>query len=298
MATLADVETGVRAVRARIRYLAEGSFINRRYVSAGVEVNTGRYEDHEVTIRDGRSIADRFRLDVHGFQLLDHRSAVADFHDRDAVERLYAAESAELARAVTGADLVLPQGWMIRTSADIPRAGKVVGYRHQGGLQPPAGEAHVDFSPQTAPRTAETVYRAQAPDGPGYRRFTAFSLWRCFSPPPQDVPLALCDGRSLADDEGVPNTLHIVDEIPSEAERLAPLPDGEAPVAASIFRYRSGHVWWYFSNMHAGEALLFKFFDSDHDVAWRCPHTAFRDTSFANANHRASIELRLIAYYE
>jgi hypothetical protein len=43
--------------------------------------------------------------------------------------------------------------------------------------------------------------------------------------------------------------------------------------------------------------LLFKFYDSDHERAWRVPHTAFRDTSAVNANVRQSIEVRAIAYY-
>ena len=292
-------EEGVRTAPARIRYLAEGPFVTRRFVSAGVEHSTGRYEDRDVLIRDGRGIEPHFSLDVQGFMLANHRSAVADFHDKEAVIRLYPAEAASVVQRLTGADHVVPQGWMIRTSADLShRVGKVEGYEHQGGIQPPAGEAHVDYSPQTAPRTAEQIYRRAFPDGPGYSRFIATSLWRTFSPPPQDCPLALCDGRTLAEEEGVRNPLHIVDVMPSEEDMVAPIPGEDELVAASVFRYRPNHRWWYFSNMHEDEVLLFKFYDSDHSVTWRCPHTAFFDDSLPDARIRESIEIRSVAFFD
>jgi len=55
----------VRTVQATLRYLCEGSFVNRRFVSAGVERNTGRYEDHVMTIRDGRDLREHLTLDSH-----------------------------------------------------------------------------------------------------------------------------------------------------------------------------------------------------------------------------------------
>ena len=39
----ADIEDSVRSVDAEINYLLPGPDINRRFVSAGVEVNTGTY---------------------------------------------------------------------------------------------------------------------------------------------------------------------------------------------------------------------------------------------------------------
>jgi hypothetical protein len=298
MATIATDEPDVRSVPAQIRYLAEGSHVNRRFVAAGVEHSTGTYEDHAVSIRDGRAVRDRLSLDTHGFTLLDHRTAVTDFHDRDMVERLYCAEAAAFVKQLIGADDVVARGWMIRTSADLStRVKKVEGYAHHGGVQPPAGEAHVDYSPQTAPRTAARIYEQARPDGPGYSRFIAFSFWRTFSPPPQDCPLAVCDGRSVARDEGVPNPLHIVDEMPSAAAMVADIPGEDQLISASVFRYRPAHRWWYFSNMQVDEALLFKFYDSDHNVTWRCPHTAFFDNSLPNAQPRESIEARLVAYF-
>jgi hypothetical protein len=294
----ADPESGARTIQARINYLLPGSTVNRRFVSAGVEVNTGRYGPFAVSIRDGRTISDHFTLDTHGFRLAHHSSAVRDFYQKDEVDRLYPAEVAEAVQALTGASFVAVTGWMVRNSGDLSRFKRSQGpYVHQGGIQPPAGEAHIDTHPDFANAHARSVYERSRPDGPGYRRFIYSSFWRTFSAPPQDCPLALCDHRSVRDDEGVPNFLHVVDAIPQGDELLAPRADAGRP-AAAIFTFNPDHRWWYFSNMTRDEVLLVKFHDSDRSVAWRTPHTSFWDTSFPERKERASIECRSVAYFE
>ena len=302
MASVAEagIEESARATRALIRYVDPGDFVTRRYVSAGKEINTGTYSDHEVTIRDGMPIRDHFELDVHGFMIARQPTAVTDFHDKDEVDRLYEREVERHIQTLTGADKVVARGWMIRTSADLTERAsqKAENYQHTGGIQPPAGEAHIDLNTPTAQRMAEWTYKKQFPDGPGYKRFLISSYWRTFSPPPQDVPLALCDGRSSFGGEEKSNTLFIVDEFPEGEALTAPVEGEENMIAATIPSYHPGHRWWYFSNMQHDDALLFKFHDSDHSRTWRCPHTAFHDPSFADARIRESIEVRTVAFWE
>ncbi len=126
-------------------------------------------------------------------------------------------------------------------------------YVHGGGVQPPAGEVHIDTEPSRQQRVAERIYARERPDGPGFKRFIISSFWRTFSPPPQDCPLALCDGRSVRDDEGTPNVLWVVDDIPQGEALFAPMDDAGNPIAAAIFRHNPDHRWWYFSNMTRDE---------------------------------------------
>ncbi len=292
-------ERDVRTVEAAITYVAPGSLINRRFVAPGVECNTGRYETHRVPIRDGRGIKDHFSLDVQGFVLAEHRSAVTDFFDRDQVDRIYPGEVEDAVKALTGATRVALMSWMIRTSGDLAKHQRqTVGYTHKGGVQPPAGEAHVDFVPRCAERLAGELYEKAAPMGKGFSRFIASSLWRCFSEPPQDWPLALCDARSVGADEGIPNTLHVVDRIPDEDTMRGEMPGEESRVAAAIFRYNADHRWWYFSGMTRDEVVLLKFHDSERGKAMRTPHTAFCDPTFPDAKPRCSIEYRSFAFFE
>lgn len=288
----------VRTVHADISYLAPGSFVNRRFVAPGAEVNTGTYELHRVAVHDGRTVSEQFSLDKQGFVLAEHKSAVQDFIDSEEVDAIYPAEVHEIVRELTGADLISGRGWMIRTSGDLEiRRKKVIGYNHRGGVQPPAADAHVDFSPERAEIMARQIFAESFPGERPYRRFIASSLWRAFSDGPQDWPLALCDGSTVSPDEGTTNALFIVDEIPSREAMLGEMPGEDQAITAAIFHFSPGHRWWYFSNMHRDEVVLLKFHDSDPCSALRVPHTAFRDSSFAHARPRASIEFRTFAYF-
>jgi hypothetical protein len=114
-------EDRVRQTRAKLRYLAEGDFVTRRFVSAGAEHSTGRYEDHEMVIRDGRAIRDGLRLDTHGFQLAGHVSSIADFHNKDEIEARYAEEACGVIRRLTGASQVVARGGWCAPRANCPR---------------------------------------------------------------------------------------------------------------------------------------------------------------------------------
>ncbi len=295
---MAMTETEAPAIEAQISYLAPGSFINRRFVAPAREVNTGEYLPYPVMIRDARPRQADFTLGTHGFMLTRHQSAVRNFLDKDEVNTIYPAEVGAAIRQITGADRVATMGWMLRTSGDLSAyAREEVGYKHQGGVQPPAGEAHVDSSPDRVDRMAQAIYQQRFAGDPPYTRYLYTSFWRTFSPPPQDYPLALCDGNSVGDDEGVPNTMFVVDKIPSREEMLRPMPDEDKAIAAAIFQYRPHHRWWYFSNMTRDEVLLFVFHDSRRIPPWRVPHTAFLDRTRPAARPRESIEFRSVAYF-
>ena len=288
----------LRSIETFINYVEPGSTINRRFVSPGKEINTGTYTSYAVNIRDGREIKDRFSLDQHGFVLATVPSRIKNFFDKEEVDAIYPGEVVDAVRQLSGADCVAPLGWMVRTSGDLSKfQQQTSGYTHRGGVQPPAGEAHVDMTPDRAHAMASRIYDEHFPGGKPFNRFIASSLWRCFSRGPQDWPLAVCEGRSVNDDEGTPNTMFIVDELPDAEAMRAGIPDEDKAMAADIFHYSADHRWWYFSNMHRDEVLMFKFHDSDHSVAWRVPHTAFHDTSFANTVTRESIEFRTVAYF-
>ena len=278
-------ETRAAEVRSKIDYLVPTSRVNRRFWAPGKELNTGIYASYDVTIRNAR-LAGPFTLDEHGFCLGRHHTDVTDWEQNYGPDTRYAAQVGEVAQRLTGADFVVPLGGMVRASDQTSAT-----------VQPPAAEAHVDFTQRSAERIAERLYRRARPEARGFNRFIAFSLWRVLSPPPQDMPLALCEGGSVRDDEGTPNTKVDVDEIPTGEALFAPIDGEENMTAATIFHYSPDHRWWYFPDMTPDEVILIKLYDSDHAKAWRCPHTAFRDASRPGAYPRRSIEYRSIAYF-
>jgi hypothetical protein len=273
-------------VEAAIDYLTPGSRINRRYVAPGAELNTGRYAPQTVFIRNGRPVQSALGLDTHGFVISKQPSVVVDFRDKAQVDAVYCDEVARIVKALTGAQQVALLGYVLRTSGTTSSES-----------QPPAREAHVDMTTDRAVRLAAALYEKSFAGGPAYSRFIASSLWRPFTPPPQDWPLAVCDGTSVGDDEGVPNVMIRVAELP-DPDHIPSHCEGEhQSPAASVFHFSPKHRWWYFPDMTREEVLLVKFHDSDHSKAWRTPHTAFRDPRVQRAAPRESIEFRTIAYY-
>jgi hypothetical protein len=239
-------------VCSTIDYLVPTSRINRRFWAPGKELNTGVYAPYPVTIRNAR-LAGPFTLDAHGFCLTRHHTTITDWQNEYGAASRYATEVAEVAMLLSGADVVVPLGGMMRDSAATSPS-----------VQPPAAEAHVDFTQRCAERRADALYRKSCPHGPGYSRFFGFSLWRALSEPPQDMPLALCEGRSVRDDEGTHNTKVDVAEIPTGEALYAPIEGEEDMLAATIFHYSPAHRWWYFPDMEPDEVILIKLYDSDH----------------------------------
>lgn len=279
-------DSHVQGVEATVDYLTPGSRINRRYVAPGAELNTGSYAPHTVFIRNGRPVQGALGLDTQGFVLATQPSLVTNFKDKSEVDALYPAEVERIVKTLTGADLVAPLGYVLRTSGTT-----------SSEVQPPASEVHVDMTTDRAVRLAAAMYEKTFAGRGSFSRFIASSLWRAFSQPPQDWPLAVCDGTSVGNDEGVPNVMVRLAVLPDPDNIPEHCADEDKLPAASIFHFSPKHRWWYFPDMTRDEVLLVKFHDSDHSKAWRTPHTSFRDPRVHNAPSRESIEFRTIAYF-
>jgi len=138
--------------RAMIAYVRAGSR-RPRYYANDHSRDVLDIAPVEMDVTDARAQA--LTLDGAGFTLVLHRSAVADFADRAAVEARYRPEIVELVTALSGADLVLVNSpGIVRFSERSPHSGLLDNSR-------PARFAHVDVSDATA---AAFAHRAAAPD--------------------------------------------------------------------------------------------------------------------------------------
>jgi len=155
----------------------------------------------------------------------------------------------------------------------------------------PARFVHVDYSRQSFNDFARThldTAGVKDPEAWLAKRYVAYNIWRVMTPPPQDVPLGVCAAPSTAPEDVV--TGEAVIDAPGEPEFR---------FGSSLYRYNPAHRWFYFSNMHPGEALVFKAFDSDPDRLQGCPHSAFNDPNTPeDAVPRASVEIRAYAWFD
>jgi hypothetical protein len=218
-------------------------------------------------------------LEREGIALVTHRSAVADFRDAAAVGKIHPAEIEGLIGGLSGADrVVVSSPGVLRFGEKSPDCGRLDNSR-------PARFVHVDVSDPTAAAFAERS-RPKDVDRP-VRRFAHYNVWRVLTPPPQDVPLAVCDARSVQPSDLV------------EADAVFDNPDQpEWSFEALVVRFSPRHRWIYFSNMTPDEVLVFKTNDSDPAQPSRVPHSAFDDPSCPpGAVPRSSLEMRAIAYW-
>jgi hypothetical protein len=229
----------------------------------------------EMEVTDARACAPT--LDGAGFMLTEHLSAIADFGDRAAVEAIHRAEIVALVQQLSGADLVLVGSpGILRFSERAPQSGALDNSR-------PARFAHVDVSDATAAAFAQRG----APPGRPLARFVHYNVWRAISPPPQDVPLAVCDAR----------TVSAADLIAADAVFDSP-GKPEWSFEGLVLAHAPAHRWCWFPDMHRDEALIFKTHDSDRSRAHCVPHVAFDHSACpAHAAPRASIEMRALALW-
>jgi len=214
-----------------------------------------------------------------GYELFQHCSRVRDFKNKAEVGASHSAEIEQLIREVAGADrVVVNSAGVLRFGENSPETGK-----HDNSL--PARFIHVDISDSTARQFAARSEPRE--HGLRIRRFAHYNVWRAFSPPPQDVPLAVCDARSVS-----PGDLVAADAVFDVAG--AP----EWSFEGWVVRYNPSHRWSYFSGMSRDEVLVFKTNDSDPREPHCVPHSAFDDPSCPQgAPPRSSIEMRAIAYW-
>jgi len=218
-------------------------------------------DPHAVEIEDARSRPKAPALDEEGFALIAHKSAVTDFDNNDEINRLYRRETEQLLLDLTHADEVVLCSQPVRRTSEISRL-TVSQNLYDARV---ADFVHVDMSNSTAAAMARRTAK----------RYAHYNLWRVYSPPPQDMPLALCDIRSVAPSDLV------------EADAIMDIPGKkESSYVGLVVRYNSRHRWSYFSNMHRDELLVFKS---------QVPHAAFKYTT---CPPRASIEMRAIAYWD
>lgn len=231
-----------------------------------------------VAIEDVRYRATPPSLDIEGFRLYPHVSSVRDFRDRNEIERVHTDEIRELLLTVSGADHVTVTAPGILRFAERSKESGA----HNNSR--PARFVHVDVSDATA----TNFYARSRPDnGRRVRRSAQYNLWRALSPPPQDVPLAVCDARSLGAE----------DLIPADA-----IFDHNGVVAFSfealLIRHNPRQHWAFYSNMRPDEVLVFKTNDTDPECAHCVPHGAFDDPDCPpDVPPRTSIEMRGIAYW-
>jgi len=236
---------------------------------------SGEHEVRQMTIRDGRLLVGGFDLDVTGFELVEHRTQVRDFFDKDELKRVYYPEVEALIMSVSGASRVVVFDHTLRSGDEAEREAKLV--------REPVLNVHNDYTEWSGPQRVRDILPDEA-ERLLQKRFAIIQVWRAINRPIQSNPLAIADARSLAPKDLI------------RAERRYPNRVGETYRVG----YNPDHRWYYFPLMKRDEALVFKVFESAKDGRARfTAHSSFEDpTTPPGAPARQSIEARTLAFFD
>jgi hypothetical protein len=282
------LESSARSIAAQVPYIR--SDLDRVFVEFTARIlGPDRVEQRTVEIRNGRAAAEPPSLEREGFRLVDCPSRVV----RERLEELkaekpplqmpqvhldYWAETIPMIQTLSGADEVLPvHASGVRFSA---RADKNKTH------MTPAGWAHLDYDPDEAAVQLKETFELNGREPRPCRRYVLYQGWRALTPPPQDFPLALCEGRTVSAEDIVPIDYHMISG------------GRDVNYRSRGSRFSDRHRWWYFPDMTLDEMLVFKGFDSASPDTVQTLHTAFDDPTAHSPNPRASIETRYFALFD
>ena len=275
------------AVEAQLTYLAPGDGpVEVRVYPPASGLATVRPESarHLVPIRDARPIADRLRLDEHGFEFYSRGSAFADFYDDAAVRARYYAEVQRVVRTIAGALAVIVFDHNTRSAARAARG--------EPGVRVPVDQVHNDYTEQSGPKRTQELLDAAGRSDLADRRVAFVNLWRPIAGPVLDNPLAVCDARSVAPADLIATDIHHF----GEDDLTVPRHSGQI----YSVRHNPTHRWFYVSAMRPDEFLLLKCYDSRTDGRARfMPHTGFQNPACPSEFvPRESIEARTLVVFD
>jgi len=156
-----------------------------------------------------------------------------------------------------------------------------VDYAAYESAAPAAHFVHLDMPRQSCREQADMHAEAR---GVKFKRGTIYNVWKAITPPPQNVPLAICDRRTLSErDFAIGTTVEGEIEVPH----------------VTIVKSARDAKWFYAPDLSVDESLVFVGGDMDESHSLGCAHSAFKHPlSPANSVPRASIETRILACFE
>ena len=234
------------------------------------------YLQHEMPVRNGRPLGGTFNIDTHGFVFVDHHTQVKDFTDEAQCSSVYNLEVQALIKKHTGASSVVVFDHTLRVSDE---AGQ-----KSINARPTVKGVHNDYTEDSAPRRLREIVGDAEAERRLTKRWAIVQVWRPIRGTVMIDPLGICDGRSIPQ-KGFIRVQRRYKDRTGEVYHIA---------------HNPSHVWFHFPQMERNEALVFKVFDSDTNVASRfTAHSAFDDPATPpNAPARESIETRTFAFFD
>jgi hypothetical protein len=248
-----------------------------------------------VDVLDGRRAADDLEFEACGFQLVEHESAVTDWHDHAQVDRVHRPEAEALVTEITGCDVAISYPPIHRSREE---AQKTPDYA-------PIELVHSDFTDDYGPMITDPDRRYRAfldplleSHGLGHAdvrsatRLMVLQFWRNTGPKRPDYPLAFCAADGVGPDRLVREMLPEYGGLRVDSQFYAVRPPDDA----------DPDRWYTFPDLTTAEAVALRTYDSrcvDESRPFWTPHSAFRDPNVpaADRQYRKSVESRVLCIW-
>lgn len=231
----------------------------------------------EVEIRNMRRLGRRPTLQQEGFTFAAHPSGAADWSNDGWLESVYIPSCIELVKKLTGAkEAISMHPPMLRRREQ----------KMQPGAAPPAQFVHMD---QTRDAGRDTAARLASARGISFGQGAIYNVWKPLTPPPQDLPLAIANWRTVSENDHV---------VATSYEPVGPGRDEKLEIPhVCLAHSREAPDWYYIPDLSVDESLVFVGVDFDPSHPLGCPHSAFvHPDPDGRAVPRASIEARVMVF--
>jgi len=264
------------SVEATLNYVAPRDGLHFTHVMDDSKSNLN-LRPATVVIRNARGIRPAASLAVEGFAVVRRPTAFTDFHDLSQLHTRYAAEVVEAVQEISGAAKVVGVPPAVRITGPIERT-------EDRQIPGAARHMHLDYSEASLREHLHRFTGISPEELSLYSRLRIYNTWRSLTPPPQDVPLALCDIRSIS-----PEDVHI-------AQGYYPVNDiGYFDI--QLLDYNDKHSWYYFPDLTVDEMLIFCGGELGRPTAGVF-HGAFDNPACPDhALPRSSVEMRTFAMF-
>ena len=223
----------------------------------------------EVEIHDIRALGRKTSLAEEGFVIASHPVTAPKWDDKEWVDAVYVPSCLDLVKRLTGTARALNMYDPIKRTR-----------RPDGTVAAAASFIHWD---QPREQYVEAARKVAAAQGVDFERAAIFNVWKSMTPPPQDLPLALADRRSVLE----------ADQVMATSFGFY----GEA-LHIKLAHSEQGARWFYVPDLAISESIVFLSADFDPDQPLGCPHSAFHAPGQENLVPRASIEVRVLACFD
>lgn len=233
------------------------------------EITRMNLESFELDLIDMRDMPVKPAIDPEGF-VLAHHAIDGDWSDRAWLDEVYVPSCLELVRQLTGAKIALNIYFPIERRSEPAE-----------GASPPANFLHLD---QTRAGYLGDLQATVERHGVELGRAAVFNVWKAISPPPQAMPLALCDQRDVP-------PCNLVEGMTIEGTIYSPhvgvaVPEKPYPI-------------YYVPDMRIDESLVFLATNLDESAPLGVPHMAIYPPGGPEGLPvRRSIELRVLALFD